>query len=62
MVTQTPEWKFQANIARNATFEGYQGHNISLSGSNIKNGKKTNHFLQEFHFKLVGLKATKLII
>ena len=59
---QTPEWKFQANIARNATFEGYQGHIFALSGSNIKNDKKTNHFLQEFHLKLVGLKVTKLII
>ena len=25
LVLQTPEWKFKANIARNATFEGRQG-------------------------------------
>ena len=23
VVLQTPEWKFRANIARNATFEGH---------------------------------------
>ena len=25
MVVQTPEWKFKANVARNATFEGHLG-------------------------------------
>ena len=33
---QTPEWKFKANIARNATFEGCLGPNFCLIL--VKNG------------------------
>ena len=38
MVVHTPEWKFKANIARNATFEGCLGANFCLIW--VKNGKK----------------------
>ena len=38
VVVQTPEWKFKANIARNATFEGCLGPNFCQIW--VKNGKK----------------------
>ena len=45
MVINTPEWKFKASIARNATFEGWLGpKNFSNLG---KKWQKTGYF-QEF--------------
>ena len=38
MIVHTPEWKFMANIARDATFEGSLGPIFFRFGS--KSGKK----------------------
>ena len=38
MVIQILEWKFKANVARNATFEGCLGPNFRPIW--VKNGKK----------------------
>ena len=40
------EWKFKANIARNATFKRHYGQIFARFGSKMA---KTN-YLQEFHF------------
>ena len=53
----TPEWKFKANIATNATFEGSLGLHICPIW--VKNGKKLIIFK---NFTLVSLKSTKVII
>ena len=47
MVAQTLEWRFEANIARNITFEGRLEPNFLVIW--VKNDKKTDYF-QEFHF------------
>ena len=57
VVVQTLEWKFKANIARNATFEGRLGPNFCPIW--VKNGKKLIIFK---NFTLVSLEATKLIV
>ena len=54
VIVQTPEGKFNANIPRNATFEGYLESNFCLIL--VKNGKKTNYF-QEFYFSQSVLKS-----
>ena len=38
VVAHTPEWKFKANIARNATFKGRSGPNFCPI--RVKNAKK----------------------
>ena len=35
VVIQTPEWKFKANIAKNATFEGCYGPIFARYGSEM---------------------------
>ena len=57
VVAQTPEWKFKANIARNATFEGCLGPNFCLIW--VKNGKKLIIFK---NFVLVSHKIDNNII
>ena len=57
VVVQIPEWKFNANIARNATFEGCSGPNFCLIW--VKNDKRLIIFK---NFTLASLQVTKLII
>ena len=57
VVAQTPEWKFKANIARNATFEGCLGPNFCPIWD--KNGKKLIIFK---NFVLVSHKIDNNII
>ena len=46
MVVQTLEWKFKANIARNANLKDIQGQIFVQFG---QKWQKTDYF-QEFHF------------
>ena len=48
VLVQILEWKFKANIARNATFEGCLGSNFCSVW--VKNGRKLDIYFQEFHF------------
>ena len=47
VVVQITEWKFEANIARNATFEGHVVPYVCWIW--VKNGKKTDYF-HKYHF------------
>ena len=58
MVVQTPEWKFKANIARNATLEGRYEQIFAQFGSKVAQGC----FFLRISLLLVSLKVTKLMI